>query len=156
MFLKSLQLRGFAAALLLAGALAATPEAGSRAEDVNLKESGSVEISQYQVAFVFSGALGGGTLHYKGKEYPFEVGGLGVGGLGASSLQATGKVYNLERVEDFIGAYGQARMGVVLGDQSTGTLWLENPNGVYMELNAERVGAMLSMGADAVYIGWKK
>ena len=156
MFVKPWLWRGLAATLVLAGALAGASGESALADDVNLKESGTVEISQYQVAFVFSGSLGGGTLHFKGKEYPFEVGGLGVGGLGASSLQATGKVYNLEKVEDFIGAYGQARMGVVLGDQSSGTLWLENPNGVYMELEAERVGAMLSMGADAVYVGWKK
>lgn len=150
MFLKPFQLRGLAAAFSLAGALAAAPGSAIRAEDANLTESATVEISQYQVAFIFSGALGGGTLHFKGKDYPFEVGGLGVGGLGASSLEATGKVYNLERVEDFIGTYGQARVGAVVGDQSTGTLWLENPNGVYMELEAERVGAMVSMGADAV------
>lgn len=144
-------LRNLWAGVALAGALTLAPLA--MADNVDLKESGTVEISQYQVAFVFSGALGGGTLHFKGKDYPFSVGGLGVGGFGASSIEATGKVYNLEKVEDFVGAYGQARAGAVIGTDSIGTLWLENPNGVYLELNAERVGAMLSLGADAVYIG---
>jgi len=52
----------------------------------------SVTIQQIQVAFIGSGAIGGGTLKFRGKSYPISVGGLGVGGIGASRLTATGAV----------------------------------------------------------------
>ncbi len=38
----------------------------------------------------------------------------------------------------------------VVGDASTGDLWLENNAGVVMHLKAKREGLMLSLGADVV------
>jgi hypothetical protein len=80
------------------------------------KPSGSVNIHQVQVAFIGSGAVGGGTLHYRGRSYPFKLGGLGIGGFGVSTLDATGSVYNLRRLQDFEGVYGQARIGWAAGE----------------------------------------
>ena len=117
-------------------------------------QSGTVTIDQVQVAFIFSGNVGGGKLHYKGKTYPFSIGGLGVGGFGVSSIEATGEIYNLTRLSDFAGAYGQARTGIVVGTLSAGTLWLENPQGVYLKLAAKRKGIALSLGLDGIYIGF--
>src|SRR5208337_2584572 len=117
--------------------------------------SASVAIEQIQVAFIGSGAVGGGTLNYRGESYPINVGGLGIGGIGASKLTASGSVYGLERREDFAGAYVQIRKGWALGDQGRGTLWLRNGNGVTMKLNTRRKGLQLSLGADGVVIGFK-
>jgi hypothetical protein len=116
------------------------------------QQSGTITIDQIQVAFMFSGNVGGGNLHYKGKTYPFSIGGLGVGGIGISSIKATGEVYDLKRLADFDGAYGQARTGIVLGDKSAGSLWLENTEGVYIRLTAKRKGIALSLGVDGIYI----
>jgi len=135
----------------LAFALAAPPAGGARADE-ELRESGTVEVSQVQVALFWSGSLGGGTLHFEGKSYDFTIGGLGYGGIGGSSIEATGKVYNLDSVEQFPGAYGQARLGFAAGTESSGKLWLQNADGVYIELDAKRQGLMLSGGGDAVYI----
>ncbi|MGC1862923.1 MAG: hypothetical protein WA733_17850 [Methylocystis sp.] len=117
--------------------------------------SASVAIEQIQVAFIGSGAVGGGKLNYRGESYPIAVGGLGVGGIGASKLTASGSVYGLERREDFAGAYVQIRKGWALGDHGKGTLWLSNRNGVTMKLNTRRKGLQLSLGADGVVIGFK-
>jgi hypothetical protein len=117
--------------------------------------SASVTIQQVQVAFIGSGAIGGGTLKYGGKTYPITVGGLGIGGIGASRLTATGSVYGLKRREDFAGTYVQIRAGWALGDQGRGTLWLQNTNGVSMKLNTQREGLQLSLGADGVVIAFK-
>jgi hypothetical protein len=117
--------------------------------------SGFVKIQQLQVAFIGSGALGGGTLNYHGESYPITVGGLGVGGIGASKLTASGSVYGLARREDFAGAYVQVRKGWALGDQGKGTLWLRNSNGVTMKLRTQRKGLQLSLGADGVVIAFK-
>lgn len=116
--------------------------------------SGTVRIEQVQIAFIGSGNLGGGTLQYGGRSYDFTIGGLGVGGVGVSKIEATGTVYNLNRVEDFAGAYIQARYGLAVADISTGQLWLQNTSGVGLALNAERTGLALSLGGDAVYINF--
>jgi hypothetical protein len=115
--------------------------------------SGTVRISQVQVAFIVSGALGGGALSYQGQTHEFSIGGLGVGGLGASRMEATGEVYNLSRLEDFEGPYAQGRAGAVAGDsQIDGGLWLINPKGVELRLKARREGYSLTLGGDAVYV----
>ncbi|HWA46764.1 MAG TPA: hypothetical protein VG742_00750 [Dongiaceae bacterium] len=117
-------------------------------------QSGTVRIEQVQIAFIGSGNLGGGILNYGGHQYDIEVGGLGVGGIGVSRMVATGIVYNLHDVRDFAGAYVQARYGLALGDLSSGELFLQNTKGVALRLKAERTGLALSLGGDAVYIGF--
>jgi hypothetical protein len=140
--------------LLLAGALAgAALPAGLRAQ--NRVKSGTVEIEQVQVAFIGSGNVGGGTLHFEGKSYRFNVGGLGVGGFGVSKMQAYGDVYNLKQLSHFPGAYAQARYGAVAGDRGGGEMWLENTHGVQISLRTRRSGLAVSMGGDAVYIDFK-
>jgi hypothetical protein len=114
--------------------------------------SGYVRMTQVQAAYLGSGDAGNGTLRYRGRTYPFTVGGLGVGGIGISKIEAKGEVYGLERLRDFPGAYIQGRYGFALGTTSTGDLWLKNANGVIMRLVAKRQGLMLSLGGDAVVI----
>lgn len=134
------------------GGLALLLAIGGAAGGGDLKKSGTVRIEQVQIAFIGSGNLGGGTLKFAGKSYEFTVGGLGVGGIGISRMVATGNVYNLADVAHFPGAYVQGRAGIVVGDVSTGKLWLQNSHGVVLELKADREGLALSLGGDAVYI----
>src|SRR5215469_10073433 len=117
-----------------------------------MRASGSVSVHQVQVAFIGSGALGGGTLYFRGRSYPFKLGGLAIGGIGISRLDAVGSVYNLTRLEAFKGVYGQARNGWAIGEQGRGKMWLQNGNGVYLELHAERQGLALSLGADGMVV----
>jgi hypothetical protein len=114
--------------------------------------SGSVTIHQTQIAFIGSGAVGGGTLNYRGRAYPFKLGGLGIGGIGISRLDASGTVYNMRRLQDINGVYGQVRSGWAVGDQGRGKMWLQNSNGVYLKLQARRQGLALSLGADGMVI----
>ena len=131
------------------------PMQGHAADKSQLKQSGTVEVEQTQIAFIVSGNLGGGRLHYGGRSYDFTIGGLGVGGFGASRIKATGEVYNLNDIADFAGTYGQVRAGFALDTMSKGDLWLENTDGVYIHLDAKREGYALSLGADAIYIDLK-
>ena len=117
--------------------------------------SGYVRMNEVQAAYLGSGSAGSGALSYRGRSYPFNVGGLGVGGIGVSTIQARGEVYGLERLGDFPGTYAQGRMGFALGTKSGGDLWLQNANGVVMHLVAKRTGLMLSLGGDAIVISMK-
>jgi hypothetical protein len=116
------------------------------------KPSGTVSIHQVQVAFIGSGTSGSGTLQFQGKSYRFKVGGLGIGGIGYSQIDATGTVYNLNRLEDFNGVYGQARTGFAAGKSGKGDMWVKNPNGVYLRVHAQRSGLALSIGGDGLII----
>ena len=140
---------------LLAGAAGLTVVGAPALAQQHRVLSGTVSIEQMTVAFIGSGGLGGGTLHYHGKSYAFTVGGLGIGGFGISKLEASGDVYNLRELSHFPGAYGSARYGAAYGDQGGGQLWLENPYGVILSLKARRQGLAVSLGADAVIIGFK-
>ena len=140
--------RGSLAALLVS-ALAVSAMAQSAAP---ARPSGSVNIHQVQVAFIGSGAMGGGTLYFRGRAYPFKLGGLGIGGIGISTIDAVGTVYNLRRLDDFNGVYGQARTGWAIGEQGKGQMWLQNSNGVYLQLRARRQGLSLSLGADGMVV----
>lgn len=111
-----------------------------------------VEMHEVQAAYIGSGAGGGGTLYFNGREYPFGLGAAGIGGIGLSTVEATGDVYNLHRVDEFPGTYGQARYGFAIGTESGGDLWLQNEQGVILHLKAKRTGLMLTLGGDAVVI----
>ncbi len=142
---------GRACALALATMLLAPVAADSSRADEQTP-SATVRIEQVQVAFIGSGNLGGGTLSFRGKSYDFTIGGLGVGGFGVSRMVANGAVYELEDLADFPGAYVQGRYGAAAGTLSAGELWLQNTNGVWLHLKAEREGLAISLGGDAVYI----
>jgi hypothetical protein len=142
--------------LVQAGALMLPADTVARAASAQSRvKSGTLEIEQVQVAFVGSGNVGGGTLHFQDQSYRFTVGGLGVGGFGVSKMQAYGDVFNLRELRQFPGAYVQARYGATAGTASTGEMWLENSSGVSISLRTKRAGLAVSMGGDAVYIDFK-
>jgi hypothetical protein len=114
--------------------------------------SGYVDMEEVSIAYLGQAGGGKGTLTFQGQTYPFDIAGLGGGGIGVSTLDASGEVYNLTDVAQFEGAYDEGRYGAVVGDASTGDLWLENNAGVVMHLKAKREGLMLSLGADVVDI----
>jgi hypothetical protein len=139
-------------AVLFAAIIAATSSYAEAQTPAAPPAAARVSISQVQLALVGSAAVGGGTLHFKGRNYPFTINGLGVGGLGVSKLEATGAVYQLARISDLEGVYGQVRVGWALANQGGGRLWLENDKGVILRLRTKRQGLMLAVGADAVRI----
>ena len=117
--------------------------------------SGRLKIEQIQVAFIGSGAVGGGTLDFEGKSYKFSVKGLGVGGFGASRLSATCEVYGLKKLEDFAGPYAELRTGWAIGDHGKGRTWLRNANGVIINLQGSREGLQTALGASGIVIQLK-
>lgn len=137
--------------LLIVGVTMAASQASAQPAPAP-RSVGRVSIDQAQLAFIGSAAVGGGTLFFRGRSYPFTINGLGIGGIGASKIKATGEVYQLARVSDLEGVYGQVRLGWALANQGDGRLWLQNDKGVVLRLRTKREGLMLAAGADAVRI----
>jgi hypothetical protein len=154
---RGIQLRqmliGLGIAGLLVGASAASDSSQGPPPD-SLHFSGTVDIDQTRVSFLASAAGGGGVLHFRGHDYPFSIGGLGIGGIGVTRLLATGSVYNLSSYDKFTGVYGELRTGIALG-KAQGKLWLKNGDGVVLGLHGKGKGVGLSLGADAINIRYK-
>ena len=134
-----------------AGTLVAVLLGSAVAQDAK-KPDATLRLSEGSVAVGIGWSWGKGTLMYKGKAYPLKVEGLSVGEVGVTKAEARGDVFNLKRVEDFPGTYGQARYGFAIGTESGGDLWLQNEQGVILHLKAKRTGLMLTLGGDAVVI----
>lgn len=100
--------------------------------------------------FAFQIGSGGGSLFYRGRAYPFIIGGLGVGGTESSAMiDVYGDVYHLPDIAAFPGGYAQ---GPTFGGLGGGGLWLQNRDNVIMHLFAKRPGYMLNVGGDIVAI----
>jgi len=140
--------------LVLAVLLVMTVPAAA-ADDEKLIKTATLDITQTRVSFLVSGNAGGGVLHYQGKDYPFSVGGLGIGGIGISKLEAAGDVYNMTDRKQFTGVYSAFRTGYAAGDSGKGKLWLKNADGVVLQLRGKSEGVALNLGADAVNISFK-
>jgi hypothetical protein len=112
----------------------------------------TVDIDEVQIGYLVMGTLGGGTLHYQGKDYRFKIGGLGAGGVGADKLKASGEVFGLKNPADLGGEYLDARVGIAATVKGKGNLWLKNGKGVHMHLKTQLEGLSLTLGADALTI----
>lgn len=110
----------------------------------------SVEIEEVRAGiFIFGGSIGGGRLHFQGKEYSFSVQGLEFGAVGISTIRATGEVFGLRRRDDFPGSYRRDVAPTPPGGEGgPTTIWMRNENGVQMRLRAVRGGGQLRI-ADA-------
>lgn len=114
--------------------------------DAESLKSGTVEISQAQVGAVLGHTVGGGTLQFQGRSYPFNLAGLGAVGGGAPSIAALGEVYDLTSLSDFAGTYRERpRTESPPGEFDT-TVTLINEHGVTLRLRSRRADAVLKLG----------
>jgi len=147
----SLGVPAVALAALLSLAGCATPPTGvpTAASIRGLRPSGAVAMTEF---FVSGSGVGGGTLTFRGKAYPFTLTGELIGLGAVTTLQASGEVYNLEDPSQFSGAYIQGTRRLAIAGSATGDLWLKNNNGVMMHLAARNAGLILSTGRFEVFI----
>lgn len=86
---------------------------------------------------------GHGVLTYGGRTYPFSVKGASAAAIGYSSGDSVGKVYNLQRIEDFPGTFWSLSGEATVGRGVSGQL-MENDNGVRIRLDYTRDGARIA------------
>jgi hypothetical protein len=115
------------------------------------KPSGTVTIESKSVALGVGVSWGDGKLQYKGKTHTFSVKGLSVLDLGVSKVSARGKVYHLNKVEDFSGTYAAAQAGAAVGG-GMAVVALKNENGVVMELSSTQTGVRLTAAGEGIEI----
>jgi hypothetical protein len=106
--------------------LAATPTAPDAG-------TGTVRVRVAHAGFIVGGGAGRGVLWYRGRAYPFTVGGLGVGQFGAAAADLVGRAYYLRGPWDLAGTYTSVGAGVALVGGARVTR-LQNANGVVLQL----------------------
>ncbi len=119
------------------------------------KPSGKVTIESRSIAVGVGVTWGDGKLTFKGKEYPFTIGGLTVVDVGISRATAAGDVYDLTDVAKFAGTYAAAEAGFTLAG-GMGGMTLRNAEGVIMHLRSTSRGARLQLGASGMTISLKQ
>ena len=113
------------------------------------KPDATLKLSKGQVAVGIGWSWGDGVLTFKGKNYPFKVGGLSVVDVGITKANAVGKVYHLKKLSDFNGTYtGAAAEGTVGGGAGVSTM--KNQNGVVIDLQSTTQGVNFKLAGEGV------
>jgi hypothetical protein len=140
--------------LALAGVLATSASVTGAAEEAKTPD-GTIEFSGGSIAAGIGFSWGSGTLTYKGKQHPLSVEGLSVGSVGANTVSATGKVYNLKKIEDFDGNYAAVQTGAAVGGGG-GVASMRNQNGVVIDVVSTSEGVKFTIGTAGVKLALKK
>jgi len=135
------------AALIMVSGLVLTSGTAARAAEE--KPDATLRFTTDSIAIGVGYSWGSGVLHYKGKDYPFNVNGVSVLDIGASKASVVGKVYNLKKLEDFNGSYTAGAAGATIGGGG-GAAIAQNQNGVKITLTGTSRGLKLNLSADGV------
>jgi outer membrane immunogenic protein len=106
------------------------------------------------VALGFGISWGEGTLYFKGKNYPFKIHGLSINDIGISEMKATGKVYDLKKIEDFSGTYNALGSESTMGE-GVGAIMMKNEKGVSIEIIVLSEGARVKLSVGGVELKLK-
>jgi hypothetical protein len=114
----------------------------------------TLKLTSKSVALGAGVSWGDGALTFQGKDYPFSVSELSLLDLGASSVNGTGKVYNLNNLADFSGNYvaTQTTFAVAGGG---GELTMTNSKGVVIALTSQESGTQLTAGPAGISLKLK-
>jgi hypothetical protein len=119
------------------------------AKEAAKKPDATLKLTEGQVGLGIGWSWGKGVLSFKGKEYPFKVAGLSVGDVGITKAEATGKVYNLKKLEDFNGNFVSAAAEATVG-LGAGATAMKNDKGVVIHLFPKTKGVNLKLAGEGV------
>ena len=140
------------AILLLAIGLTTSVFAAETAQE---KPDATLDLSGGSFAAGIGFSWGGGTLHYKGKDYPIKVSGMSLGKVGLSKATARGNVYNLKHLRDFDGNYTSTGVGMTLAGGRSATA-MKNQHGVKVAVYSTTKGLDVTIGGAGVDMSIKK
>lgn len=139
--MPKLNLASFRSLVVLAAALMAPLALASAAR----ADSGAIRLNFIKAGFVIGGAVGNGTLTFRGRSYPLTIGGLSYGlTFGGSQTYLRGRVSNITRPEDIEGVYGAAGAGgtIIRGPQA---IVLVNQRGATLDVSGVQTGLMVNL-----------
>ena len=147
-FSKSLAVGLAAVGLLAVAALPAEAQDEQDCPTGDLPQSGTITAEATTVGFIVGVRWGEGVLTLNdGSEHKFHFEGAKIIETGAAKVHITGKVFNLEKPEDFPGDYAAIAGGLTVIKGITGGAIMKNKNCVYINAEAESEGLRLSAPA---------
>jgi len=117
-------------------------------------DSGSVEIKITSAGFIVGAGGGSGVLEFKGRRYPFSVGGVAAGGVGAFQADLTGTASNLKDARDFAGVYTAVSAGAAV-EKGKSVAALVNEHGVVLQLHGRLTGFKLGASLAGITVTLK-
>jgi len=119
------------------------------------KPDATLKFSEGSVAVGVGWSWGKGVLNFQGKDHTFKVKGLSVGEIGITKAEATGRVFNLKKLEDFDGLYAAAGAEgtIALGAGETA---LKNKKGVVIYISPLTKGANFKLAVEGVHFNLEK
>jgi hypothetical protein len=133
-------LKTFRTVIVALAAVLATALSSAARADV-----GTVRLNFIKAGWIIGGAVGSGTLTFRGRTYPLTIGGMSYGlTFGGSQTYLRGRVSNIFRPQDIEGVYGAAGAGgtIIRGPQA---IILTNQKGAVLELSGTQTGLMLNL-----------
>ncbi len=118
-------------------------------------DTGTVRINFIKAGIVIGGAIGSGTLTFRGRSYPLAIGGLSYGfTFGGSQTYLRGTVSNIDRPQDIEGVYGAAGAGgtIIRGPQA---IVLTNQKGAVLQLAGTQTGLMVNLDLSGMGLSLK-
>jgi hypothetical protein len=141
---------GAAATLIVAAATLLFANLASAAPD------GTIELTLYKAGFIVGGSGGSGTLKFKGKQYPVNIGGVSLGAtIGVSKAELIGEVYNMKNPSDIEGTYAAGQAGVAVAGGAK-VAELKNSKGVVLKVKGKQVGLELALDLSGMEVSLKK
>jgi hypothetical protein len=111
--------------------------------------SGTLQLDRESVAVVVGLNRGDGVLRYGGEDIPISVGGVSFPEVGATRGTASGKVYDLDRIDDFDGTYAGTGAGLTLAGGGSAVA-LKNDKGVTVVFLSANQGLDAELGGTGV------
>ena len=120
---------------------------GAQAEESFPDATLKLRVNSFALAFGFS--WGSGTLTYRGMDYPVDIQGFSFLDIGASRIDAVGRVYNLNNIDDFNGNYAGVDGGLTIAGGANAAA-LRNENGVNVVFVSTSRGLEFNLGFSSV------
>jgi lipid-binding SYLF domain-containing protein len=117
---------------------------------------GTINLTLYKAGFIVGGSGGSGTLTFKGKQYPVDIGGVSLGAtIGVSKAELIGEVHNLKQPSDIEGTYAAVQAGVAVAGGGK-VAELKNSKGVVLKVKGAQVGLELALDLSGMQVSLKK
>src|SRR3954470_11461375 len=115
-------------------------------------DTARVEVKIAKAGFIVGVGGGNGILIFRGRKYPFKVGGLAFGAtIGVSQATLVGRALNVQEPSDIEGAYSAVAGGIAAA-AGVKSVRLQNGKGVILELPGRNIGFEFSINAAGVNV----
>ena len=122
-----------------------------RAGDEDMRPAATITIVHGGRTLAGSGPQHG-ALFFRGRVRAFSIAGLGIGGTGGADPAVRGRLYHLRAASYFPGDYTIMKSPRL---RESGRLWLENREGVVLELEPQSDTGAIALGAGSVTIAFR-